>query len=261
MKPFAQKAFILILLIGLSACAGSPAPLPTASLTVPTVAPSPTAIPLYQQVEIVPNSVEENGKSPDYTLKVSAPVLTGSDDRRVADFNIKTNAIVQEEVTSFRKMLEQMTITPIVLGSSFDLSYALISPPGHLLSLQFNIYVYADGAAHPNGYTRSFTYDLEKGQEISREQLFLPGSNYLQTLADICSAELTKRDIGYEMFSDGANPTPENYSVWNITADGLLITFNAYQVAAYAAGPQVITIPYAALENIINPQGPLETYK
>ncbi len=254
MKSFAKKTLIWLILIGLSACAGVSAPPPTATVI-------PAAIPPQQQAQIIPTLTEENGKAPDYTLKVSAPVLSGSDNARVADFNLKTSVIVQEEITSFRQMLAEMPATPFAMGSAFDLSYALVSPPGHILSLQFNIYVYADGAAHPNSYARSFTYDLEKGQEISLEQLFLPGSNYLQTISQICATELSKRDIGFEMSSDGAKPTPENYRVWNITADGLLITFNPYQVAAYAAGPQVVTIPYAALKTIIDPQGALKAYQ
>ena len=63
------------------------------------------------------------------------------------------------------------------------------------------------------------------------------------------------------MFSDGAKPTPENYAVWNISAEGLVITFNEYQVAAYAAGPQEVVIPFAALKDILDPQGPLNTFK
>jgi hypothetical protein len=37
----------------------------------------------------------------------------------------------------------------------------------------------------------------------------------------------------------------------------LLITFDEYQVAPYAAGPQKVAIPYSELRALINPQGPL----
>ena len=58
----------------------------------------------------------------------------------------------------------------------------------------------------------------------------------------------------------GADPLPDNYRTWNIAVDGLVITFDAYQVAAYAAGPQIVTIPYMELQAIIDPSGPLEVY-
>jgi hypothetical protein len=63
------------------------------------------------------------------------------------------------------------------------------------------------------------------------------------------------------MFSDGARPTPENYAVWNVSAEGVVITFNEAQVAAYAAGPQEVVIPFATLKDIFDPQGPLNTFK
>ena len=39
------------------------------------------------------------------------------------------------------------------------------------------------------------------------------------------------------MFPDGAEPRPENYQVWNFDFNGLLITFDQYQVMPYAYGP------------------------
>jgi hypothetical protein len=52
-------------------------------------------------------------------------------------------------------------------------------------------------------------------------------------------------------------PTPENYRNWNIATDGLMITFDEYQVAAYAAGPQTVVVPYSELQAVIDPASPL----
>jgi hypothetical protein len=227
---------------------------------IPTQAPTQTPLPLYQTVTLNGSMVEENGKAPDYTLKVVTPVLQGSSgDPRVEKFNQIIAAKVQQAVDQFKKDLANQLKTPISAGSYFSLNYALISPPGNLLSLQIQIEGYSDGAAHPYHITSSFNYDLEKGQEISLDQLFLHGVGHLKVISDYCITELGKRDIGFEMFSDGAKPTPENYAVWNVSADGLVITFNEYQVAPYAAGPQTVAIPFASLKNIIDPQGPINT--
>jgi hypothetical protein len=45
-----------------------------------------------------------------------------------------------------------------------------------------------------------------------------------------------------------------------ITKKGLWITFDPYQVAAYAAGPQTVLVPYSALKDIIKPDGPVATF-
>ncbi len=52
-------------------------------------------------------------------------------------------------------------------------------------------------------------------------------------------------------------PTVENYGVWNISLDRLEITFNEYQVAAYYAGPQTVTIPLAAIQKNLIPDAGL----
>ena len=237
-------------------------PIPTAKPTeIPALPPTPTSLPLYQTVTLGENTVEDSGKAPDFTLKAVTPILQGSNDPRVEKFNQLVATRVQQAVETFKKDLANQPATPISAGSYFSLNYALISPSGNLLSLQIHIEGYSDGAAHPYHLTSSFNYDLENGQEISLDQLFLPGTDYLKTISGYCMAELSKRNIGFEMFSDGAKPAPENYTVWNVSADGLVITFNEYQVAAYAAGPQEVVIPFAVLKEFSNPQDPLNTFK
>ncbi len=65
------------------------------------------------------------------------------------------------------------------------------------------------------------------------------------------------RDIGFQGFELGATAAVQNYRNWNITPNGLMITFDEYQVAPYAAGPQTVVIPYKALGQILEPDGPL----
>lgn len=236
----------------------SPAAQPTGAVVAPL--PKATSLPLYQTVTLGEKTIEENGKGPNYTLKAVTPILQGSIDPRVEKFNQAVAERVQQAVDQFKKDLANQPVTPISAGSYFDLTYKLISPPGNLLSLQLHIEGYSDGAAHPYHIISSYNYDLEKGQEVSLDQLFLHGVNYLQTISDYCAAELNTRNIGFEMFSDGAKPTPENYAVWNVSANGLIVTFNEYQVAPYAAGPQEVTIPFEKLKDSIDPQGLLGVF-
>jgi len=220
---------------------------------IPTLAATQAPLPLDQSLTLGGEAVEETGKGPDYTLKTVTPVLQGSRDPRVERFNQLAAARVQKAVEGFRQDLLLQSVTPISAGSYFSLTYALISPPGNLLSLQLHIEGYTDGAAHPYHLTTALNYDLEKGQEISLDQLFRPGTDYLGLISAYCEAELSQREIGFEVFSDGAQPTPENYAVWNVSAEGLVITFNEYQVAPYAAGPQTVTLPFEALGESFSP--------
>ncbi len=251
-------------LASMLACGGTPTALPaTATASVPpteTNLPKQTPVPLYQLVTLVSVPTQETGTTPAYALDAQIPALQGSDDSRVTNFNNEMIQLRQEEIARFK---DNVRVTQPLLGSSgsfFDQSYTLLSPPGDLLSVKFEIMIYIDGAAHPGTHSRTVTYDMQAGADVRLEQFFRPGSNYLEMIANYCIAQLETRDIGFEASSGGAQPVPENYGSWNITPDGLLITFDEYQVAAYAAGPQEVVVPYAELQSVIDPNGPLKAF-
>ena len=133
----------------------------------------------------------------------------------------------------------------------------LISQTGDIWSLKFDFSFYSHGAAHPGLTMKTLNYDLETDQEITLESLFIANSNYLETISNYCISELRKQPFSDSFTTSGADPTLENYRNWNIAPEGLMITFDAYQVAPGAAGPQVILIPYAQIQEAIAPQGPL----
>ncbi len=230
-----------------------PTPAPITEATTPTFTP----IPVFTVVNLVSIPTEESGKSPDYTIKAETPFFQGSEDMRVTNFNEEMAQLTQEEIARFRDNVTQVQPLSGASGSFYDQQYELLSPPGNLVSLKFQIMIYIQGAAHPGTHMRTVTYDLEAGADVKLAQLFLPDSDFLQRIANYSIAQLGTRDIGFEASSSGAQPLPENYGNWNITQDGLLITFDEYQVAAYAAGPQEVLVPYAELQAVIDPNGPL----
>ena len=243
------------------ACAAI-APIPALTSTViSTAIPTPTSLALYQQITLISTPSEEDSQSPLYKITSQTPSLTGSDDPRVNNFNAEMTALGNKAVADFKQNLLGMNLPAVSEGSSFNVQYKLLSPPGNVLSLKFEMDGYVSGAAHPYHLSQTVNYDLGKGKDIALIDLFLPNSDYLETIASYCSAQLKTRDIGFEDgFTQGADPTPDNYRNWNITPDGLLITFDEYQVAAYAAGPQTVVVPYSELKGLIDPQGALGNF-
>lgn len=254
---------ILVVSLALSillACSTlSPAAVPTATLVPTSIPPTATAAPLLsQQVTLVSQSNEETNQTPPFTIKVQVPQLTGSDDPRVTAFNQRLNDVVIKEAEMWRKSFLENTFPTVTNGSSLEVTPTLIAQAGDLWSFKFNFHFYSDGAAHPGTYSITLNYDLAQGRELALSELFLPTSNYLETIANYCKAELGKQPFFEGLFTEGANPIPENYRHWNITSNGLLITFDEYQVAPYAAGPQVIQIPINQLQQVVDPNGPLK---
>jgi hypothetical protein len=261
MKKIRFLFITLLLLSALAACQATPAsdspgdhsqPETPLSQSEPTTAPPGP----YSLGSV---SFKQSGTAPDYTIEVAMPVMNGSDDPHVVNFNKAVSQVVQQEVDTFKKSLEELPAAPISAGSYFAIHHVPILVTGNIVSLQLKVETYADGAAHPFDYTVTFNYDLDKG-ELALADLFKPGANYLQALADYCTTELNKTDLASVLSTDGLRPTAENYRNWNMTADGLVITFNEYQVAPYAAGPQTVVVPYAALKDLINPDGPLADF-
>ena len=63
-----------------------------------------------------------------------------------------------------------------------------------------------------------------------------------------------------ESIESGAGPTAKNYDSWTITKKGLGITFDAYQVGPYVAGPQYVLVPYSALKELVEPNGAIAAF-
>ena len=252
-------SFIVLFLLACNATFTVGYPTPTAA--PPTAMPTATDVPLSQQVTLVSVPFIETNLGdnfPPYTITASTPQLTGSDDPRLPVFNQRLNDLTQKEVDSWRQNFQQLPITPFSNGSSLEVTYSLVSQIDDLWSFKFDFSFYSDGAAHPGLYSLTLNYDLGQGRELALGELFLPNSNYLETISNYCLEELRKQPYFDSFTTSGADPTIENYRNWNITPDGLMITFDTYQVAPGAAGPQVIQISFEQLRQIIDLNGPLQ---
>ncbi|HEX9334170.1 MAG TPA: RsiV family protein [Anaerolineales bacterium] len=245
-------SFILLIILACNALA--PAPTVTPLPALPTATP---VILISQQVTLISAPYNETNQTPPYTITSQTPQLAGSDDPRVQAFNQRLNELVTKEVDTFRQSFLQNTAPTVNNGSSLEVTYKLISQINDIWSIKVDFSFYSDGAAHPGLYSITVNYDLGQGKELTLDDLFLPASNFLEVISNYCVNELSKQPFFDSSFSDGAQPTLDNYRNWNITPDGLMITFDEYQVAPYAAGPQTVIVPFSELQAIINPQGAL----
>lgn len=233
---------------------------PTPTAEPPTAIPTDTPIPLSGQVTLVSQPYIESSQAPVFNITAQTPQLTGSDDPRVQAFNQRLNDLVQKEVVMFRQEFTNNTFDEVTTNSFLEVTYELASQYDDIWSFKFSFFFYNNGAAHPGSYSITLNYDLEAGRELALSDLFQSNSNYLETISAYCIIELGKQPFFEGPFTDGANPVQENYRNWNITPDGIMVTFDTYQVAPGAAGPQIVTIPYEQLKTVIDPQGPLSNF-
>lgn len=225
-------------------------------------------------VEIVARQIKEKNKKLKYEVDAEYPQLTGSADPNFEKFNQTVRGLVTRKVNEFKKEMAQPEVGEATTdsgnesdetgGSDIGIGYTIALAKDDLISVQFDIGSYYKGAAHPNSYSETVNFDLKNGKSLKLGDLFRPGTKYLQIISAYCVQDLKKQSkassdsmLDDDWIQRGAGPDAANYKSWTITKKGLGVNFDSYQVAPYAAGPQHVLVPYSALKEIINPEGPI----
>jgi hypothetical protein len=209
--------------------------------------------------------MKEEDKKKKYSVDMEYLELTGANMPNADKFNQGVKSLATKEVNDFKKGMEEMSAedTPAdpEMSSYISMSPDVVLATDELVSVLFSVSNYEAGAAHPNSYGKVYNYDLKNGKTLQLGDLFKPGSNYLEAISRYAVSDLKKRlgpeGVDDEWIQNGAGPDAANYQGWNISKKGLAITYDPYQVASYASGPQHVIIPYSVLKEMIKPDGPL----
>lgn len=219
-------------------------------------------------LRVTPKVIKEANKQKRYTIDAEYPQVEG--DTRFDGFNREARSLVTKDVAAFRvgetSGEADSGTAEETQESSLGIGYEIRLATDDLISVEFSEGTYEAGAAHGNSVTSVLNYDVKNGKKLALADLFNPKSNYLSVISTYCIKDLrdrAKKDkdsmIDEEMMKTGAAPRADNYQACAMTKKGLWVTFDPYQVAAYAAGPQYVLVPYPALKDIIKPDGPLAT--
>jgi len=143
-----------------------------------------------------------------------------------------------------------------VLSSQLTSSYEVSCYTDAIVSIRYSIFHYGAGAAHPNHVTAVMNAQLRPMFPLALADLFKGKSAYLKTISNFCISSLAEAK-GLAQPSDwilrGAGSDLQNFSRFNVTPLGLLITFDEYQVDCYAAGGSQVLIPKGLLTEYLNP--------
>jgi len=219
-------------------------------------------------VRVAPKVTKETNKEKHYTVEAEYPQIEG--DPRFDNFNREARGMITKDVAAFKtgetvQESDSSDETPAeTLDSSLDIGYEIRYATDDLISVEFTESEYSRGAAHPNSSTQVLNFDVKSGKKLALADLFNPNSKYLSVISEYCIKALkdqSKKDndsmLDDDLLKSGASPRADNYRAWSITKKGLWITFDPYQVAPYAAGPQYVLVPYSAVKDIIKADGPV----
>lgn len=175
--------------------------------------------------------------------QVDVQSLTGEDLKRASHFN----AFVIQKVREFSK----------AAGTNFNEDYeenelkvTLKQNSKDLLELEFNYYFNGFGA-HPNYLFGSYAYLISQHRELQSSDV-LKG-NWQPALANIAFPMLVKSlgDLRLVESPKELMPSAVRTSNWSLRREGLQITFSPYEVAAYAAGSPIVTVPWTQITNYL----------
>lgn len=194
-----------------------------------------------------------------YIARISYPQFS-TDEGIYKEFNSYVASKVTSVQNEFAKNVEDnlKQFNPQEHGleatSSIYISYTVFQESSSIISVLFEISEYIVGMAHPSNYSMSIAYDLQKHKDLTLAELFKPGSPWLQRISTKAIHDLTaqfKEDAGALWIDEGAGPQEENFKKFALSSDELIIFFDPYQVAPYAAGMQKVTIPLKELADIL----------
>jgi len=200
---------------------------------------------------------EENSDGRRY-IDVVYPEI--KNEKSFSDINKIIKQEIEEFISVFKKNVEDWGDVYIPEGSysAFYINYKPKLLRNNLASIYFTISENLAGAAHPNSYNHSLTFDLETNQKVELNDLFkVEEQEYLARLSELIRADLKAQFVERDMDSKGSTletgtePKMENFENFNITTQGIVFNFGSYQIAAYAAGEFYSLIEFSRLQDIL----------
>lgn len=202
--------------------------------------------------------------TPTEEINVAYPQVGGIADKEQAELvNGELEHIAVSTMAEFQSEVAE-TASPDPLGSksTIDISYHVALLTAEVVSVRYDISVYSAGAAHPNAFYKTLTWDIAGGAELQLEDHFRPGADWVRRFSELSMAKLRAhyREIGLESsdfeIENGAGARAENFRNWTMNGEGITVWFENYQVAPYAAGPQQVLIAWSEIEDIVDPRMP-----
>lgn len=143
-------------------------------------------------------------------------------------------------------------------SEALEITYETRTAP-HTISYVFTMYEDTLGA-HPNAYFRTFTFNSKTGESLDIRDIFVAKTDYLKVLSTLSRQKLPAiiaakegakvSEVDTDYMNRGTTADADNFQNWYLQGNTLVLIFPPYQVAPYAAGVQVVTIPLSSLTGL-----------
>lgn len=241
MKKLITLLFAIVLFTG---CI----PVPTETKPTDTEPEPETAIEPETNIEGEVQTLAITEEEDTYTINVQYPQLDGFN-----ELNERLKTMALTEVNAFKDQMADLS------GSYLEANYEIYRNDANIFSVAYEYYVYISGAAHPYTYTTTLNWNENGGKKIEWVDVISGDQDIPLILSEMVKPKLYEmleadENVVDDWIEEGAGPNAANFDNFTITSESIVIYFDPYEVAAYAAGPQKVEIPFEDLGVLLNPQ-------
>ena len=207
-------------------------------------------------------SDEQSGSNPLVILTVSLPLVENNDEINAYYENVASSlrdagegylGVARENLTFAAE--SNGIFSPYAIDASFEVA----RNDGKVFSVVRNVYENT-GGAHPNTVAYCESFDAQTGALITADDLFsVPFDTAAEALkpqiTEMMDARGQETGMGGDMYYPNAKE--DLFSLWDkkdfyLTETSLVLVWQSYSLAPYAAGIQLFEIPFDKLDSVID---------
>lgn len=206
-----------------------------------------------------------------YSFQADYPQLSPEESTVATETNQVIAAFVARELQRFRSQalatslgkaeMDRQPSPHALCWDDLSISHSVAVFTDDLFALEFRLYSYGAGAAHPNHLTQTFNFLFQHSLVLELADLFAPRSNYLDVLSQYCVTDLHAHQTPFvksqragetdEWILKGAGARKCNFEKFLLVKGGLRIFFDPYWVSSYAEGRREVFIPLSELGDVL----------
>ena len=196
---------------------------------------------------------DSNGFNKVATKHFSTVKIDGSDELATA-FNAMTEGLRASNADLFAEGTDQLAAGDST--EDIDVTTTVQKVTAYRITLSTTNYSYGHGAAHGNYGISTAHFLIAEKRPLLASDIFAK-KGWEKVLGKLL-VERTKAQLGDNYFNDSEADIPSwaaDPGRWDFSQDGLVIQFQPYEVAAYAAGAVTVTIPWDDLRDLLAENG------
>jgi len=167
------------------------------------------------------------------------PSVQNLDDPAVQD---RINRLILAQIN---RLLLDTTYYEYPPNASATGRYEVKTNEDNILSVSL-VLDYYGGGAHGITLTDSLTFNTQTGQLYEFKDLFIPGSGYMQQIDRLIEQQIAERGMTDAVSFHGVDSDQPYY----LADKSLVVYFQIYDIASYAAGPLYFPIPLYQIEGL-----------